>query len=72
MSEILTLSETTKTRMKRLADRHPHEIMEARRHVMPMPMSAAAINAQSGFEPIGVLGVRIVGKLMSNLKKEMG
>lgn len=57
--------------LRRMASRTPEENLEAHRRVMARPLIEAAINAQSGLEPVGVVSARIVGKLRANLKREM-
>ena len=55
--------------LRRFVSMSPHELMEARRRVMARPLIAASINAQSGFEPAGIVTARIVGRLMAHLQK---
>ncbi len=48
---------------RRFMSMSPQERREARRRVMAQPLVAAAINARSGPEPVGVVTARIVEKL---------
>lgn len=67
MSELHTQASPA---LHRFVSMPPQEIMETKRRVAARPL--AAFKAQLGFEPVGVLSARIVGRLMANLKKDMG